>query len=109
MPQIMHANPIDSEALGQMRADRLNQLAPAGTGFDQRCWIECRLHVLLARSSHVAPLFLGQLLLELSRDEALVGRGTAVKVLDQRFQMVDVVRSGGQEGEMRDHPPARNA
>jgi hypothetical protein len=40
MPQIMHAYPIDAKALSQMRADRLDQLAPADAGFDQRRRIE---------------------------------------------------------------------
>jgi hypothetical protein len=98
MPQVMDTTPIDVEALSQMRADGLNQLAAAGTGVDQQRGVEGRLHILFAGRHYADTLLPGELLLEWQRDEAFVGGDNAVKALDQPLQMVGV---------MSDHPAAR--
>src|SRR5581483_7836780 len=108
MPEIMDANPVDAEAFGQMRADRLNQSAPASAGFDQLRRIECGFHPLLAGSHHPDALLPFQLLLEFKINEAFVGRDNAAKARSQHFQMIDVVWSGGKQQKMNDHPAARN-
>ena len=109
MPQVMDTDPTHPEAFGQMRAHGLNQFAPAGTRFDQLGRMEDSDHIFLAGSHDADALGLCEVLLELERNKAFVGRRDPAKILDQPFQMVDVVGARRQQGEMHDHAAARNA
>src|SRR5260370_26432558 len=109
MPQVVDTHPTYPEAFREMRAYGLNQLAPAGTRFDQLHRREGGLHIFLAGSHYADALFLCEVLLELQRKKAFVGRRDPAKVRHQRCQMVDVVWSRRQQGEMHEHPAARHA
>ena len=91
VPQVMDANPRDGKPFRQMRADRLNQFAPALCGHPQRGYVARGGHAGARRGDHCDPVPVLQVLLPAGITDALVRRSTPAESFDQRVQMIDVV------------------
>ena len=100
MPQIMHAQASNGEALGQMRAHGFYALAPTGTELKQLGTVG-RGHPFTWSSDDEDAMALGQQVLSEGINKPFVSRDQPDKASDQVVQQLDVMRASGQEGSRR--------
>src|SRR5713226_7688930 len=106
VPQIAYPNAGDGEPFRQLRADRLNALAPARRSFEQRLRVRGWCHPGTDGRNDRDVMASLQQVLPKGINEAFVGGDEPREALDQGVQVINVVGPCSEQRAMGNHPAA---